>query len=350
MSDSIIFTDAGGVSSAFPDSALSSLYVSDSATDERRVYWNWNNSSITNIEDVVNIQLKIYGGTGGDASTLYAHRVTGSWSDSTLTWNNQPGFVTTPKFDFEYTDVAHYYTFDGNIIVGEALDGVYTNYGIVFTKMDGGSSGSASFANIIGAGQDPYIYVTYLGGDYDNYYSIYSTDLMYNTYIWYVTGNGRIEQGQTNQSTYETQLNVRPPWSSSYEDTIYLDVGESYTYSTSITGGTEYFIVENYDTGYHREIGYYPIYFIKWYRDYGKRYVKTDGDDDAGGNNWNNAWKTVNKGMEETPANYELHVGFGTYSSEPANNKLSPDNANVTVIFETATTGGGTGTASIEVN
>jgi hypothetical protein len=43
-------------------------------------------------------------------------------------------------------------------------------------------------------------------------------------------------------------------------------------------------------------------------------------------------------------------VGFGTYSSEPANNKLSPDNANVTVIFETATTGGGTGTASIEVN
>lgn len=36
------------------------------------------------------------------------------------------------------------------------------------------------------------------------------------------------------------------------------------------------------------------------------------------------------------------------YDDEPADNKLSPDAADITVIFETATTGGGT--ATIEVN
>jgi hypothetical protein len=45
-----------------------------------------------------------------------------------------------------------------------------------------------------------------------------------------------------------------------------------------------------------------------------------------------------------------VHIAFGTYTDEPANNTLSPDADDVTVIYETADTGGGSGTATIEVN
>lgn len=84
---------------------------------------------------------------------------------------------------------------------------------------------------------------------------------------------------------------------------------------------------------------------------YTSSYVRAIGGDDAnGGASWSDAWGTVNKGMVTVSANSILHIGFGTYSNEPSNNKLSPDAPNVTVVFETATTGGGTGTATIEVN
>jgi hypothetical protein len=64
---------------------------------------------------------------------------------------------------------------------------------------------------------------------------------------------------------------------------------------------------------------------------------------------WGDAWATVNKGMTDTPTGKTLHIGFGTYASEPSNNKVFTDNA-ITVIYETATTGGGSGTASVEIN
>jgi hypothetical protein len=77
--------------------------------------------------------------------------------------------------------------------------------------------------------------------------------------------------------------------------------------------------------------------------------IASGGSDSNGGQNWGDAWATINKGMTDTPTGKTLHIGFGTYASEPSDNKVFPANA-ITVIFETATTGGGTGTASIEVN
>lgn len=80
-------------------------------------------------------------------------------------------------------------------------------------------------------------------------------------------------------------------------------------------------------------------------------YVRASGGNDSNsGKSWTDAWATVNKGMSDVPDDKTLHVGFGSYLSEPANNNLSPDAADVTVIYETATTGGGTGTATVEVN
>lgn len=77
--------------------------------------------------------------------------------------------------------------------------------------------------------------------------------------------------------------------------------------------------------------------------------IASGGSDSNGGQSWADAWATVNKGMSDTPTGKTLHIGFGTYASEPSDNKVFPANA-ITVIYETATTGGGSGTASVEIN
>lgn len=80
-------------------------------------------------------------------------------------------------------------------------------------------------------------------------------------------------------------------------------------------------------------------------------FVKASGGSDSNsGISWANAWATVHKGMSNTPTDGELHIGFGSYTSEPVNNDMSPTADDVTVKFETATTGGGTGTTTVEVN
>jgi hypothetical protein len=80
-------------------------------------------------------------------------------------------------------------------------------------------------------------------------------------------------------------------------------------------------------------------------------YVRASGGNDSNsGDTWANGWATVNKGMVTILSGKTLHVGFGDYLSEPANNTLSPDAADVDVIYETVTTGGGTGSAKVEVN
>lgn len=86
------------------------------------------------------------------------------------------------------------------------------------------------------------------------------------------------------------------------------------------------------------------------YDDY---YVKTTGDDSKDGGSWANAWKTINKAATTVPDGKTVHIGFGTYDAEPAANKIAPQNIGASGIYylpETATTGGGTGTVSVEQN
>ena len=85
----------------------------------------------------------------------------------------------------------------------------------------------------------------------------------------------------------------------------------------------------------------------------GDYYVKVGGNDSLGGNSWANAWATVHKAATTVPDGSTVHIGFGDYTAEPAANKIAPQNAGATGIIyhlETATTGGGTGTVSIEQN
>ena len=83
-------------------------------------------------------------------------------------------------------------------------------------------------------------------------------------------------------------------------------------------------------------------------------FVKSSGGNDSNnGESWASAWATINKAAVTVLDGTTVHIGFGTYSSEPANNKIAPDNLGATGIKylpETAVTGGGTGSVTIEIN
>jgi hypothetical protein len=82
-------------------------------------------------------------------------------------------------------------------------------------------------------------------------------------------------------------------------------------------------------------------------------YVKTNGDDSKDGTSWANAWATINKAATTVPDGTIVHIGFGTYNAEPANNDIAPVNAGevgIKYLPETETTGGGTGSVIVEVN
>jgi hypothetical protein len=82
-------------------------------------------------------------------------------------------------------------------------------------------------------------------------------------------------------------------------------------------------------------------------------YVKTTGDDAKTGTSWAQAWKTINKAATTVADGSTVHIGFGNYVNEPATNKIAPQNIGASGIYylpETAETGGGTGTVSVEQN
>lgn len=84
------------------------------------------------------------------------------------------------------------------------------------------------------------------------------------------------------------------------------------------------------------------------------RYVKTTGDDTKDGKSWTNAWATINKVATTVADGTTVHIGHGTYNSEPANNDIAPVNAaslGIKYKPETADTGAEVaGSVTIEKN
>ena len=82
-------------------------------------------------------------------------------------------------------------------------------------------------------------------------------------------------------------------------------------------------------------------------------YVKVGGNDASNGLSWATAWATINKAATTVADGSTVHIGFGDYTAEPASNKIAPQNVGtlgIEYLPETATTGGGTGTVSVEQN
>lgn len=110
---------------------------------------------------------------------------------------------------------------------------------------------------------------------------------------------------------------------------------------------------DDYAEFYSRETSYDPYILITYTPVYDDYYVKVGGNDSLDGGSWANAWATINKAATTVADGKTVHIGFGDYVLEPAANKIAPQNIGATGIFylpETAGTGGGTGTVSIEQN
>ena len=162
------------------------------------------------------------------------------------------------------------------------------------------------------------------------------------TWNWW--GDLHVDSIDCISSPRKVQADITTPWGTTYNNEILTDEGR---YSWKNPSASEYFMI--IPTIFCGGTNYVQFTQYWWF---GKPhfYTKVGGNDTNDGTSWSDAFATVNKGMTSIPDNAVLHVGFGSYLSEPANNTLSPDAEDVTVVYETATTGGGTGTATVEVN
>lgn len=135
-------------SSATPDSFVSSLYPNNNYylqsylrtgnyTDYgiRRTYIKFDLSGLSNIyADNVTaawVRLEKYG--GGGTPQVAGYRVTGSWTSSTITWNNKPGYSTATgdHSDYAYNDSGAWWRMDNcATLVRNWLRGTYSNYGL----------------------------------------------------------------------------------------------------------------------------------------------------------------------------------------------------------------------------
>ncbi|MBN1261058.1 MAG: DNRLRE domain-containing protein [Anaerolineae bacterium] len=100
---------------------------------------------------------------GERTHTLRSYRVTGSWSESTVTWNNQPsvgesyGSVAVPSLSWGW------YSLNVTNLVKGWVNGAYTNYGLALrsNESSGNDSARLGFATSEYAGREPNIVITY---------------------------------------------------------------------------------------------------------------------------------------------------------------------------------------------
>jgi hypothetical protein len=184
----------------------------------------------------------------------------------------------------------------------------------------------------------------YTGSGSENFYVRRATStFVENTVTW----NTKPSYTDTNKATTSIAYSIGwHDWTitSMLDDVVNLSLSEFDIYvHTESESGHLGFRSRDYSIAFEPYIS--VVYSLDDY------YVRASGGNDSNsGTSWANGWATVNKGMVTVPTTKTLHVGFGDYLSEPADNTLSPDASDVDVIYETVTTGGGTGSAKVEVN
>lgn len=290
-------------------------------------------TSITNTQDVVKIELKLRVLSNNNDSDISVTRLLSTWDESTVTYNNAPSDSVYGLYyeDSITNNIAHTYTIDLTSFIGMLNSGLYTDYGIAIHKTDIDAT-PISFASSEYAttAYRPYLEITELG-DIGYEYQVFSTiiDTWYT--VWHPTMTSIVDNVDTNQTTYEIEVQIQAPWESSVS-TYYLDVGEQQMFSDVQAGYTDYFVVENYSTSFSGEIGYYPVIAVAYYREYNDRYVKTDGDDDDTGRTWVNAFASIEKGFEATPDGGNLYVESGVYSETLDNLHLASGNTEINIV------------------
>lgn len=150
------------------------------------------------------ISLKKYG--AGSTPSLKAYRVTSSWNQSSVNWNNKPGYSTTNASATASAMNNNWYRFYVTNIVKSWYAGTYNNYGFLIKDSDESSSDSWStfYSSDAASPNKPELRITYSGSNY---------------YVnMYVAGNINNQSGILDAlNTVNSALNSNGYYGSSYK-------------------------------------------------------------------------------------------------------------------------------------
>lgn len=285
----------------------------------------------------------------GNNTTIRFRRITDTWSENTLKWSDAPAITTTNgKSKSIYSTASGWETYNITALIQDIIDdegccGVYVeieDYVVWFSSSEGSYAPKLSLTEAVPpaplgdilsgdaqppsqqAGESVDVAVDIenigtIGGYFILQYYEGTTHLRTASRAW-------LDAGQTIEDISE--VFTMPVRDFVVTVKIYNEatetIDDTYNVTCYLIGGTDY-------------------------------YVKTNGNDELPGSSWANAWKTIDKAARTVPDGSTVHIGFGTYSAEPAGNKIAPQNMGSEGIFyvpEIAGSEGGTGTVTIEKN
>ena len=300
------------------------------------------------IDFISSCTLNVYDSGSTDPRTIDFRRIdNGTWTELGVTWSNQP---SSTDYNLEDNWSTGWNSRSIISILKDALRDGHSYVGILMKYTDESYDSSLDINQLRSkeSSYDPYLSIAY---------STYSQTALHNCLCnnrHFIDGFGEItmidhncaESGPCDAATFT----FKTAWGSTYTP-ILLNVGETVQYDSGVMHHSfKLDSIISYSPACCDTLTSATIEEKYWEDDC---YVKTTGDNDRNGTDWTEAWSTVDQAANEAFDGQEVHIGFGTYSSEPASNDITPVNFGTTGIKytpETAGTGGGTGTATVERN
>lgn len=129
-------------------SATTMQVLSRSTNRDRRILVQFNLSSIPPGAIINSATLELYATAGGTNRIYDLHRLLGSWTESTVTWNNAPSITGTPDSSISTgTTINAWKVWDVTSIVQGWHNGTYSNYGVLIKdRNEEGSNVGWTFA------------------------------------------------------------------------------------------------------------------------------------------------------------------------------------------------------------
>jgi len=85
------------------------------------------------LDNLISATLRLYCSAENNSSGNYfdVHRVTATWTEAGITWNNQSAYDATAEDEYQANGATGWKTWDITSLVTSWLDGTYSNYGVV---------------------------------------------------------------------------------------------------------------------------------------------------------------------------------------------------------------------------
>ena len=344
------------VDEEFPDATHGTdndIYVgidNNTANQARRIFIEFDISSMIDvpIDNISSATLNMY----QTAPPISPNRTidfqmidNNTWGETTITWNNKPTSTDYNIEDNTWTSHDIWYDISIRSIVKAALRAGNTVVGIMMKYTDESIDGSHRVNSLYSRNQgSPHI--PYLQIEYDTYsQTALHGSLCKN--LLFKDGFGEITMTDHNcpSPCDAATFTFKTAWGTTYT-TVLLDVGDTQQYDNGIMHHSFKLYFMSASSAPCDNLAAATIE-EKYWED--NCYVKTTGDNDRNGTSWTEAWETITHAANEVFDGQEVHIGFGTYSSET---DVTPDNAGSTGIKytpETAGTGGGTGSVTVNM-